>query len=434
MNNESEVKTNVFNNKNFLLVFLGSLVSDLGSVIYSFVVGFYILEISNNNAFLQGVYLAICSTVLLVVMLIGGVLCDRYNKAKIMYFSDFAKGICVFLSAVGMMIFPDHETHIVLLFIIGILGNIASGLFSPASTSLLPHIVEDRLLQQANAVLSIKSSVQSILGIIIAGILYNMFPPTVLFMVVGVCYVISGISELFVRYSHVPSQEQLTVKVMFRDMKDGLVYLKTKRVIMIIIMAVLFINFFFAPITSNFVPYFVKTDLTAAGSYLLDRVLDPEMWLSVISVIMGAATLIGATILAARPRMEKCGRSMVISLSVVAADLIAITLCYWFGVVKDMSMNLFLIVLAIGSFIIGVAITFTNIPVSTVLMKLVDSDKLGKVSSITSVVSQALVPISSVVAGFILQYMGSTMLLAVCTAGFVRTVVFLLTNREIAEI
>ncbi|MBQ3183289.1 MAG: hypothetical protein IJB57_06445, partial [Clostridia bacterium] len=71
MNNESEVKVNVFNNKNFLLVFLGSLVSDLGSVIYSFVVGFYILEISNNNAFLQGVYLAVCSIVLLVVMLIG---------------------------------------------------------------------------------------------------------------------------------------------------------------------------------------------------------------------------------------------------------------------------------------------------------------------------------------------------------------------------
>ena len=166
MNNESEVKTNVFNNKNFLLVFLGSLVSDLGSVIYSFVVGFYILEISNNNAFLQGVYLAVGSAVLLVTMLIGGVLCDRYNKAKIMYLSDFAKGICVFLSAVGMMIFPDHETHIVLLFIIGILGSIASGLFSPASTSLLPHIVEEQLLQQANAVLSIKSSVQIILGVI----------------------------------------------------------------------------------------------------------------------------------------------------------------------------------------------------------------------------------------------------------------------------
>ena len=50
MNNEREVKSNVFSNKNFLLVFLGSLISDLGSVIYNFVVSFYILEISNNNA------------------------------------------------------------------------------------------------------------------------------------------------------------------------------------------------------------------------------------------------------------------------------------------------------------------------------------------------------------------------------------------------
>ena len=53
MNTNPAKKTNVFFNRNFRLVFLGALVSELGALLYSFAVGFYILQISGNNAFLQ---------------------------------------------------------------------------------------------------------------------------------------------------------------------------------------------------------------------------------------------------------------------------------------------------------------------------------------------------------------------------------------------
>lgn len=59
MNSNPAKKTNVFFNRNFRLIFLGALVSELGALLYSFAVGFYILQISNNNAFLQGLYLAL---------------------------------------------------------------------------------------------------------------------------------------------------------------------------------------------------------------------------------------------------------------------------------------------------------------------------------------------------------------------------------------
>ena len=57
---------NVFHNRNFRLVFLGALVSELGALLYSFAVSFYILQISGNNAFLQGLYLALCSVAMLL--------------------------------------------------------------------------------------------------------------------------------------------------------------------------------------------------------------------------------------------------------------------------------------------------------------------------------------------------------------------------------
>ena len=38
-----EKKTNVFENRNYRLVFLGALVSESGALLYSFAVSFYIL-------------------------------------------------------------------------------------------------------------------------------------------------------------------------------------------------------------------------------------------------------------------------------------------------------------------------------------------------------------------------------------------------------
>ena len=73
---------NVFRNKNFCLVFLGALVSEIGALLYSFAVSFYILQISGNSAFIQGLYLALCGAAMLVFTPVGGVLGDRMNNMR----------------------------------------------------------------------------------------------------------------------------------------------------------------------------------------------------------------------------------------------------------------------------------------------------------------------------------------------------------------
>ena len=95
MEEEKQVTRNVFTNKNYVLVFLGALVSHVASLFYSFAVSFYILKITDNNAFIQGLYLATGGVVFCVVTLFGGVISDRLNKAKIMYICDYLKGALI---------------------------------------------------------------------------------------------------------------------------------------------------------------------------------------------------------------------------------------------------------------------------------------------------------------------------------------------------
>ena len=434
MNRNTEKKDNVFRNRNFRLVFLGALVSELGAILYSFAVSFYILEISGNNAFLQGLYLALCGVAMLVFTPVGGVMGDRKSKAKIMYVCDYLKGGLILLATVLMLLFREAQAQLVILFVLGILGNMVSGVFNPAAGALFPHIVREEQLQQANSYYTMKSSVESILGVILAGILYAVLPIHTLFFLIGACYIASGISEMMIRCDFHPSEEQLTLKLALHDMADGVAYLKTKKAILALLVSVLFINFFFAPVTGNFLPYFVKTDLAAAPSYLLANILTPELWSSVFAVCFGLSSLLGAAILSGRTQEDKCGGKVAKLLCAVAAVMISLAVCYLLFVDRGRQVNVFLILLGLGFFAIGFLLSCINIPVTTALMRIVDRDKLSKVNSITSIGSQGMIPIASVLAGATLVAFGSAVLLAFCSVGFTITALSLLFSRQFKEL
>ena len=425
---------NVFKNRNFRLVFFGALVSELGTLLYSFAVGFYMLEISSNNAFLQGLYLSLCGAMLLLMTPVGGVLGDRLHKGRIMFICDYMKGGLILLSVLLMLLFRSNGAHIIILFGAGLLGNAVSGVFTPAAETLLPYIVDEDRLQQANAYSSIRNSLQSIFGVVLAGVLYAALPIQALFALVGACYVISGVSEMFIRYEHRPSGSGLTLKLALDDMRGGVRYLKAQKAILALLAAMVFINFFFAPVTGNFLPYFIKTDVANAPGYLFDRLLTPELWSSVFSILIGVSSLIGAALLSARKQDAKCGFKTALKLCGVAAVMITVSLSYWLLVDRGSSLNAFLMILCAGSLALGFLIVFINIPANTMMMRVVDKDKLSKVMSIVSIVLQGLIPVASLLAGAALQYLGSSVLLFICSAGFAASALFMLFNRKVREI
>lgn len=434
MKEKEKESKNVFANKNFRLCFFGALVSELGATLYSFAVSFYILEISGNNALLQGFYLAVCAVMLLVFTPIGGVLGDRYNKAKIMYICDHIKGGIIIAGTILMIMLKKSDARVIVLFAIGILGNSVSGVFNPASGSIFPSIVDEDKLQQANSYFSVKSAAQNIIGIVLAGILYTSIPIIALFLIVGVCYILSGVSEMFIRYEHRPIEEKMSLKIVMSDMKEGLQYVNRQQAIKAMIIIIIFINFFITPVFSNFIPYFIRTDVVNAPSYLFDGVMKPELWNSFFSVLMGLSTMVGAIVLSAKKQDEKVGHKLSVRLCLVAAIMVLTALGYWILVARAMSLNAFLVACSIASFFLGLLIVSINIPASTVFMRIVEKDKLSKVTSIISFAAQGLAPVAAVLAGAILQYLGSTSLLFICAIGFTITAIFALFNKKVKEI
>jgi len=436
-NSEQQIKRkNVFKNKNFTLTFLGALVSNVGALFYSFAVSFYVLKITDNNALLQGLYLAVGGVTFCVVTLFGGVISDRFNKAKIMYICDYLKGaIIIGFTFLLMFVIKSVTGQVVALFVVSILLNAIAGIFTPASNALLPQIVEEESFQQAQSYFSILNSFQSIFGILLAGILYSLVPIDVLFFVVGGCYILSAISEMFIKYDSAfeKRNEKLTVKAVFGDIKSGFKYIASIKPILALMICILFINFFFSPFSENFIPYFISTDVASNG-YMLKGSLEPEMWSSFFSVLLGIGSLIMGIVLSSIKQFEKSNRIIRWSLLVVSLVFILLVVFYLLFSQNVIDINVFLIVMLIGSFLIGALLVTINVPSTTAMMKMIDEDKFGKVSSVLNIGSQGLIPLSVLLGGVAIAYIGSLGLIAVCAGGFLLISLILFFNKPVREL
>ena len=424
---EQPKRQNVFKNKNFTLVFLGALVSNVAALFYSFAVSFYILKITGNNALIQGLYLAVGGITFCVVTLFGGVVADRFNKAKIMYICDYLKGgIIIGFTFLIMFAIKSTTWQVVALFIVTVLLNAIAGIFSPASTALLPQIVEENQFQQAQSYFSILNSFQSIVGVVLAGVLYSLIPINVLFFIVGGCYILSAISEMFIKYTseYEKRDEKLSLKAVFGDIGDGFRYLKSIKALMALLICILFVNFFFSPIFDNFPPYFIATDITGTNYFFHDT-MAPEMWSSFFSVAVGIGSLIMGIILSNLKQANKCNR--IVRWSMMGVSFLTILMAFFYGLFINglIGINALLIILLVILFLIGACIILINVPSSTAMMTIVDKDKFGKISSVISIGSQGLIPLSMFLGGIALTYVGSLGLLIACSAGLLITSLFL---------
>lgn len=410
---------NVFKNNNFTLTFLGALVSNVAALFYSFAVSFFILKITGNNALIQGLYLAVGGITFCVVTLFGGVVADRFNKAKIMYICDYLKGgIIIGFTFLLMFVIKSTEWKVAALFIVTVLLNAIAGLFNPASSALLPQIVEENQFQQAQSYFSILNSFQSIVGVILAGILYTLIPLNILFFIVGACYILSAISEMFIKYTSEfeKRSEKLTIKAVFSDIKDGFKYLKSIKALLVLLICILFVNFFFSPIFDNFPAYFIATDVTGSN-YFFHETMAPEMWSSFFSVAVGLGSLIMGIILSTMKQAKKCNHT--VRWSMIAVSLLVILMALFYGLFRNnvISINALLIILLVILFLIGVSIILINVPSSTAMMSIVDKDKFGKLSSVMNIGSQGLIPLSMFLGGLAITYISSLGLLIACALG-----------------
>jgi len=153
--------------RNFRLYFASRTVNMLGNAMASVALAFAVLEITDDAAAL-GYVLAAHTVPMVVLLLWGGVIADRFPRNVVLQVSNLASAVTQ--GAIAALVIAG-VADLRVLAALSFAHGIASGVGFPAMASIMPSLVPREDLQQANALVSLARSGLVIIGPTVSALL-----------------------------------------------------------------------------------------------------------------------------------------------------------------------------------------------------------------------------------------------------------------------
>lgn len=213
----------IIKNKDFMLLMLSNTFSRLGTRISYIALMARAFELTNNP-----MSLAIVSILDLIPSIICGTclayLIDKLSKKKIIFMCNF---ICVFASL--FLVFTDN---IYILYLIVFLVGGMDELVYSAKSALEPQIVMNKEdLIYSNSLKSFFTQITSIVGPALGGILVALGGYKLAFLINAFSYAIPVLGITGIKYEEeqqkIDVKTLFSVKNLFRENKDGLIYISS---------------------------------------------------------------------------------------------------------------------------------------------------------------------------------------------------------------
>ena len=350
-------------------LFIARFVSNYGNGLGPIALAFGILGLPNGSANLLGIVLGTTTVLFLIMAPFGGVIADKYGRARMVGLTDMVGGIILFVQ-VGY--FATGNVPVAVLLIVNGCFGILWGIFWPAFSGVIPAVLPEAALQKGNAINSLVSNGGLILGAASAGFLVSGFGATAALAIDAASFFFSGV--VIFTFRHLTPRAEVTENTMIDDLRHGWKVFISFRWIVIIVMAFSFIVMCWAAAESVLGPLIA-----------LKHFDGPKSWSYVITA-ESAGLIVGALIaLKVKPKYPM--RFLMLS-------SFTITFYIW-SLAKPQSLAL----IAFGAFLFGITLDLWGTLWSTALQRKVPRDSLSRVSSFDAMGSLLFRPVGLAIAG-----------------------------------
>ena len=375
--------------RNFWLYAAGRLVSLIGSGVQDVAIPLFILDLTGSGT-VMGTFMIITVAPRLILYPVAGVIGDRVNRKFIMVSMDFGRGIVILLLA---FLATHNMITIPVLFLAQLVVSLMNALFGPATSAMLPDIVDEEDLVRANSVMGAINSGSYIVGPMLGGIIYAIGGIKIAFLINSISFIASGVSELFIRYKQKTKKFE-EIKEVITDLKEGLVFIRAHRGLLTLIAFALVLNFLASPVFAVLFPYVMRVIIKFSAEQF------GMLNASFVTGIFVGNLLIGAFLAQAKVK-KMLNRGLIIQglIMLVFAGLIFPHVIEALG---HASWNFFLVLFCTFA-LIGVFNAFVNTPIAVELQRLTPTEFRARVFSVLEVASQGVVPIGFGIMGILLD-------------------------------
>ncbi len=189
----------IFKNKNFTLLWVSQLISEIGDWLSTLAIPLLVLRLTNSPIAIS-FYMVSRFLPTMLFSSFTGIIIDRFDRKKILIISDIARVIIFAL-------YP-FVTNVYQIFILAFLSTIFSILFGPAKGAMIPNIVGEDKLLEANSLSSSTSSLMRVIGTALGGFFIAIFSLNLTFYLNALTFIISACFIFFIVYKDEKSLQE----------------------------------------------------------------------------------------------------------------------------------------------------------------------------------------------------------------------------------
>lgn len=277
-------KNELFELKDFLILWSTQSISQLGSGITGFALTLWLYEKTGSS--LSTAALTICSYAPYVLMSIfAGALTDRFDKKKTMLGCDVFAAIC---TIIVLVLFRTNRLMVWHLYVLNVVSGLMNTVQQPASEVAMTLVIPEKYYQKTSGLRSLSGSLISILNPLAATALYSFAGLNgVIAVDIGSFTVAFTALLFFIRIPENKTDKGESVLVLA---KEGLIFLRENPLIMALILFMSGVNL----VASAF-------DATLPG-YVLPNPKGGSSVLGIVTSCSGIAMIIGSLIVSVLPK------------------------------------------------------------------------------------------------------------------------------------
>jgi MFS family permease len=364
----------------FRRLWAGQTISRTGDFLYQVALAWWVLEQTGSAAVMGAVL--ICSVApMLVFVLLGGIVVDRFPRARLMLMSDLGRGV---IAVIVTALAATHHLEVWHVYVASTLFGFVDAFFQPAYAALIPEIVPAQALPSANAITSLGVQIGRIVGPVLGATIIAAGGTPLAFAIDAASFFVSAALLLPLRALPAPRSTAHVATDVVRDLREGIgAVFGTPWLWLTIVMIAL-------------------TNVTLGGPYqvalpfLVDQHFGGDV--RVLGLLYSAfpvGYIVSALWIGRYVRLRR--RGWMVYGTMVVAGLGMLVLGLPIGLIGAL----------VAATLNGAALQAGSLAWTNTLQNLVPNDRLGRIASIDLLSTYGLIPVGFVLAGWATSSLGA---------------------------
>ena len=359
--------------KNFYKLWLGELISNIGSGMTAFALSVYVYEKTGSVSYISLITL-LSFMPSIILSPIGGLLADRYDRRLLMITGDLFSGLGLIYILWNIQ---AGEKSIVPIFVGITFSSIFTSLLEPSYRATLTDILEEENYAKASGLIQAAGSAKYLISPVIAGMILSVADIRVILLLDILTFITTCLMIFLVRKS-MNSETQNYKKDSFKGLLEGLFIIKENRGVYSLVIIMFFVCFFM-----GFIQILIRPMILALSSVKTAGMMES---------LCAAGLLIGSLWIGIAGIKKNYSKILAVA-------------CFFCGIFMSMTgVNENLAIIGISTFLFFSTLPFMNSCADVLVRVSVPNELQGRVWGLISLITQMGTVTAYIISGVMADY------------------------------